>query len=379
MDRSELALFNDNTMKLGTFCQNVSQGTFMTTAEGTLTPTWAENARIATTLDAAGWEFLLPLGRWRGLGGQIDFNSRSLEVFTWASAVAAITHQIHVFCTAHVPIWHPLQTAKLSTTIDHVGNGRMGLNVVAGWNDWEFGMFGIGVRGHDDRYAVADEWMTIVKRIWTEHEPFDFDGTYYQLKSVFMEPKPIQQPYPVVVNAGQSDAGIRFGAKHADISFQSLTDHDAMAALVAKAKRAAFEVDKRDLGVIVPCPVICRDTEKEVQDYLKYVVDERGDWEAGRQLVEFMMGGDVRSVSYDTVHKLERDLISGWAGYQLFGTPEQIVDKLIGLSKIGVNGVALSWVDYEAGIENFNAKVLPLMEQAGLRKAYVPAHPKVAV
>src|SRR5271155_643969 len=76
--RSQLPLFNENAYKLGIFCLNVSYGTAMTRAPGTLTPTWDQTVRIAQAADRAGWEFLLPLGRWRGTGGNgINMNDRS--------------------------------------------------------------------------------------------------------------------------------------------------------------------------------------------------------------------------------------------------------------------------------------------------------------
>jgi alkanesulfonate monooxygenase SsuD/methylene tetrahydromethanopterin reductase-like flavin-dependent oxidoreductase (luciferase family) len=369
MQRTALPLFNANRFKLGIFCMNVSYGTTMTTAEGTLTPTWEENVRIAQAADAAGWEFLLPLGRWRGLGGQIDFNGRSFEVFTWASAIAALTRQIQVFATAHVPIWHPLLAAKLATTIDHVSSGRFGLNVVAGWNEAEFGMFGIEQRAHDDRYAVADEWMAIIKRLWTEEAPLDFEGAYYRLTSAVLQPKPLQEPFPVIVNAGQSATGMRFGARHADYSFQATPQLDSLTDLANRARVAAREVGKPELGILTYGPMVCRDTEQEVRSYLHHYVDERGDWQAARDLVQALLAGGGQSVPSDVIIKMEREFVQGWYGYPLFGTPEQIVDEMLKLKAAGIDGIALSWVDYEQGVQDVNEKLLPLMHQAGLRTA----------
>jgi alkanesulfonate monooxygenase SsuD/methylene tetrahydromethanopterin reductase-like flavin-dependent oxidoreductase (luciferase family) len=369
MQRTALPLFNANRFKLGIFCMNVSYGTTMTTAEGTLTPTWEENVRIAQAADAAGWEFLLPLGRWRGLGGQIDFNGRSFEVFTWASAIAALTRQIQVFATAHVPIWHPLLAAKLATTIDHVSSGRFGLNVVAGWNEAEFGMFGIEQRAHDDRYAVADEWMAIIKRLWTEEAPLDFEGAYYRLTSAVLQPKPLQEPFPVIVNAGQSATGMRFGARHADYSFQATPQLDSLTDLANRARVAAREVGKPELGILTYGPMVCRDTEQEVRSYLHHYIDERGDWQAARDLVHALLAGGGQSVPSDVIVKMEREFVQGWYGYPLFGTPEQIVDEMLKLKAAGIDGIALSWVDYEQGVQDVNEKLLPLMHQAGLRTA----------
>ena len=58
----------------------------------------------------------------------------------------------------------------LGAIIDHVSGGRFGMNLVAGWNELEFGMFGIEQQPHDDRYAAAAEWLDIIERRWSEHD-----------------------------------------------------------------------------------------------------------------------------------------------------------------------------------------------------------------
>ena len=63
-----------------------------------------------------------------------------------------------------------------------------------------------------------------------------------------------------------------------------------------------------------------------------------------------------------------RALISGWGAVQLVGTPEQIVEKLLQIKEVGIDGLALSWLHYESGIDQFNEQILPLMVDAGLRE-----------
>src|SRR5207244_8546872 len=89
--RSSNPLFNDNRMKLGTFCTNCSLGTVATTAEGTLQLTWANTKALAQGADRAGFEALVPVGRWKGFGGLTDFNGDSFEVYTWAAGLAEAT------------------------------------------------------------------------------------------------------------------------------------------------------------------------------------------------------------------------------------------------------------------------------------------------
>ena len=115
--------------------------------------------------------------------------------------------------------------------------------------------------------------------------------------------------------------------------------------------------------------VVCRDTEKEALDYVRYFIDELGDWSAVEPFIASYAKSGSQSRSPEEWRSAARGLIAGFDGMPLVGTAEQIVDKLLAMSKAGINGTALHWVDYETGVDDFNRRVLPLMIQAGLRRS----------
>ena len=145
---------------------------------------------LAQMADEAGIDFMLPIGRWKGYGGDTDFHGSTLETITWAAGLLAATKRITVFGTVHAPLFHPLIAAKEFVTADHIGEGRFGLNIVAGWNEGEFEMFGVTQREHEARYDYAQEWIDVVKRAWSEPGDFDFEGQFLKLKGVRAKPKP---------------------------------------------------------------------------------------------------------------------------------------------------------------------------------------------
>ena len=103
---------------------------------------------------------MVPIARWKGYGGESNPNGSSFESIAWACGLLAATRRIHVFCTVHVPLHHPLVAAKQMATADHIGQGRLGVNIVCGWNEDEFQMFGVTKKEHDARYAQGEEWWT---------------------------------------------------------------------------------------------------------------------------------------------------------------------------------------------------------------------------
>ena len=104
-------------------------------------------------------------------------------------------------------------------TVDQIGKGRAGLNIVAGWNKPEYDAMGVDLpQDHDDRYAYAQEWWEIVKRLWTEPGRYDIDGRFWQLKGAESMPKPYDGLLPIL-NAGSSTQGRDFAARNSNVVF----------------------------------------------------------------------------------------------------------------------------------------------------------------
>jgi alkanesulfonate monooxygenase SsuD/methylene tetrahydromethanopterin reductase-like flavin-dependent oxidoreductase (luciferase family) len=360
------AFLSDNALKLGVFCLNVSGGMMMSGAAKQQLD-WAENVSVAQVADQTGWEFLLPIGRWRGQGGKYDANSEQYECFTWAAAIAALTKRIQIFATCHVPIFHPMLAAKLSATVDNISGGRFGLNIVSGWNEAEFGMFGIEQLEHDARYAASAEWLEVIERLWTESEEFDYEGRFYRLNRAYLQPKPVQKR-PIIVSAGTSAAGLDFAINRADYCFVGGQEIDLIDATLRRSQARAQELG-RTFNALTFGSVVVRDTEAEAKRYFEWYVDELGDYEGATRLVERIVSGGAQSLPEETLRAQARAFIAGWGSLPLVGTAEQVTDKLVQLKRIGIDGISLGWLDYTEGIERFNADVLPLLRQAGLRNA----------
>jgi dimethylsulfone monooxygenase len=373
-DRRTLnALYSDNRLKLGVFGANVSNGCAATTAPGHLEMNWPNSRDIVTTADRAGFEALVPVARWKGFGGETNFNGTCYETLTWAAGMGAVTNHASIFCTTHVPTIHPVVAAKQCTTVDHLAGGRFALNVVCGWYSQELRMFGLQTMDHDARYAYADEWVEVVRKLWTEEEEFDYDGKFFHIEKGFHQPKPLQRPHPPIMNAGSSGIGARFAAKHADMAFIGFYEENLEKgkASIAEMRRLGREEFGREFQIWTSCRVVCRPTEKEAKDYAHYYIHEKGDFGAVETIIA-EQGRKDPNMTPEWYQQMKLRMVAGWGGYPLVGTPAQIVDELIALSKTGLDGIVLSWVNYHEEMRQFIAEVMPLIEQAGLRKPYRP-------
>jgi alkanesulfonate monooxygenase SsuD/methylene tetrahydromethanopterin reductase-like flavin-dependent oxidoreductase (luciferase family) len=352
-----------NRFKLGVFSMNADGGLAMTTVSDRWAARWEDNLQAARIADAAGLEFLLPIARWRGFGGATRVREWSFETFTWAAGLATATQDIALFMTVHVPLVHPLQAAKALATVDHISGGRAGLNVVCGWNPDEFAMFGqtVGNRAYDQ----AEEWITVIERAYAAQEPFDFAGEFYDLKGVVSRPASLQTPRPVTMNAAFGAPGRAFAARHCDYLFSTFSEIEEGRGHLLDISGRAAEAG-REVGVYTVCHVVCRETQKEAEDYYRRYALEEADHgavdEHMRKKKDFAHSHDEKAfVQY-------RQRFAGGAGtYPLVGTPERIVDDLIRVAEQGYAGAALSFVNYSAELPFFRDRVLPLMRQAGLR------------
>jgi dimethylsulfone monooxygenase len=365
--RSHLPLYDEkNRLKLGTFATNVSNGVSISQAPTSYEVTWAHTLRLARQAEDMGFDVLLPLGRWRGFGGPTNFNGENFETYTWAAGLAQATERIMVFATSHVPVIHPIVAAKQAATIDHISGGRFGLNIVMGWFQPEMEMFGAVQREHDERYRVGEEWLTIIKHLWTDEQPLSFDGEFFTIVDAEAWPKPVQHPHPVIMSAGSSPAGSDFSARNADMSFVSVDDPATARPMVEDFKRRAREQYQRDPKMFSGGYVVCRDTEAEAQDALREIL-AAGDRQAAKNLMSIL---GVQSRSFDDIlaQKAAEDrFIAGWGAPTFVGTPEQIAQQFIEISNAGIDGMVLGFLDYAAELTYFDENVTPLLKQAGLR------------
>jgi alkanesulfonate monooxygenase SsuD/methylene tetrahydromethanopterin reductase-like flavin-dependent oxidoreductase (luciferase family) len=327
--------------------------------------------------DEAGIDFMLPIARWKGYGGETDFHGSSLETITWAVGLLSATRRMTVFGTVHAPLFHPLIAAKELVTADHVGEGRLGLNLVVGWNEGEFEMFGVTQREHAARYEFAQEWLDAVKRAWSEHGEFDFDGQFLKLKGVRAYPKPYGETRPIIMNAGSSEVGQAFALRNCDAFFVatagSRTSLEGNAKKVTEIKRAAQNVG-REIEVYTVGQVICRPSQKEAEDYYRHAIIENADWGA----IDGMLAN--KSITPQTIppdeyaKKRQYFAANAIGGYPFVGTPDRVADELESISKAGVRGIALSFVNYLDELPYFCGEVLPRLVQLGARSGVPTGH-----
>lgn len=367
--RHEAPLLNDNRFKLCLFAFNLTGGQTISTADGVNDPTWAENVRLAQMADQAGLEALIPVGRWIGFGGASNYHQKSFEAYTWTAGLGALTSYSMVVATGHVPAMHPIVAAKQSVTVDHITNGRFGLNLVSGWFQTEMEFFGAKMLDHDGRYTQAAEWLELCKRLWRDEGTFDFVGDFFAVKNASSSPMPIQQPHPVVINAGISPRGQRFASEHADVAFiggESIEQIAGNARALRKLAAEEFGTAPVILADIVAC---CFPTDKEAEAYAKLIGD-KGDIEAAQNNMSIMQAHS-KGWTDEQYARFQRQFMQSYGCAQAVGSPETVASFFTELCEAGVDGAAFSIMGYwEENLRLITQEVLPLLEQAGLRRPH---------
>ncbi|MGH7091617.1 MAG: LLM class flavin-dependent oxidoreductase, partial [Stellaceae bacterium] len=306
-------------------------------------------------------------GRWKGYGGETDFEGSTFETITWAAGLLAATTRITVFGTVHVPIFPPVLAAKQIVTADHIGEGRFGLNIVCGWNQDEFDMFGLEQDAHDDRYARGEEWLRVLKRIWSDDVPFDFDGRYYRLRGVTGRPLPWGGRRPILMNAGNSATGRLFGATHCDMVFDQPHFLDAAQARIAEVKRVGRELGK-EVQVFTSGAVVCRPTVKEAQDYFHhFAVENRDDGAIDTMLNLYLNPANKRDMTREDMETLRARYGAGYGGLLAVGDPDGVAAEFKKLADAGFDGFCFSQVAYNDELPYFAQEVLPRLERMDLR------------
>lgn len=325
-------------------------------------PTWALNRDVTLAAEAGGMDFVLSQVKWRGYGGETGHWDGALESFTLMSALAAVTSRIKLFASCAVRTMNPAVLAKMAATVDSVADGRFGVNIVAGWNKFEYAQMGLW--SDDDyylnRYEYADEYLTILKRLWSEDE-VTFNGKYFQLDACRSAPKPARK-LPIVC-AGQSDGALDFVSRQSDFSFVGrMNDTPEQLGAVVKKIGDMAASHGRSVKSYTLLNVIAAPTDQQAEAERQHYLDNKDD--VAIQNFLQASGMDVNRADY---LKLDPATVTFMSIPCIAASYDKVAAYLDRLAEQGLHGVCLTFPDFATDVPDFIANVMPRMQsRAGL-------------
>jgi len=275
----------------------------------------------------------------------------SLDCWTLAPALAAVTRTLELMLAVRPNYHNPALTAKALSTLDVIAPGRISLNVVSSWWKDEASQYGAPFDVHDARYARTQEWLEVLGRLLTE-ETVIHEGALYQLDGTVLEPKPARPP--VVYMGGESPKAKQVIAAQSDAYVMHGDAPDVIAAKVSDLSALREQAGRPPLRFGVSGYVICRDTEAEVKAELDRILNVRSSPEAYASYRDFIEGSQLESqVSLEEYSVSNRGLRSG-----LIGTPDQIMERIRAYADAGVDLLLLQFSPQREEMARFGAQVI---------------------
>jgi len=319
------------------------------------------NRRLAQTAEKAGFDYALSQIRFTA-GYGAEFQHESVAI---SHALLASTERLKVIAAILPGPWNPVVLAKQIATIDHLTNGRIAVNIVSGWFRGEFQAIGEPWLEHDERYRRSEEFIEVLKGIWTT-DNFSYQGDFYRIHNYSLKPKPLQQsPHPEIFQGGSSRAARDMASRVSDWYFTNGNTVEGIKAQVddIRAKAAA---NGHSVKVGVNAFIIARDTEAEARAVLAEII-EKADPEAVNAFGhEVKQAGKASPEGEGNWAKSTfEDLVQYNDGFKtnLIGTPAQIAERIVALKAVGVDLILSGFLHFQEEVEYFGQKVLPLVRE----------------
>jgi alkanesulfonate monooxygenase len=315
--------------------------------------------RVILAAEAAGFEYFL-----------VPVAATCWEAWISSAMAVAKTKRIKALVAARPGYISPVQLAKMGATFDQLSGGRLAVNLIAGQSEAEARAEGI-LLPKEDRYALMDEDVSILKALWTTKGPVDFAGRFHTLKGAQISPQPSQQPR-FYLGGGSAEAW-ELSAKHSDIHLFWGDTPGRIAENMTTIRGMAARHGRADtIGFGMRLQILCRATESEA-------------WDAAQELVRDVTEAQTRfirthyasSAANQRVQQLARehgDLIGPhlWtgvtrvrpgAGIVVVGNPLQCADTLQEFIDLGCTSFCLSGYLHDEEATRFASWVRPLLAE----------------
>ena len=378
---------------------------------------WIELAKLAedAKLDA------LFLADGPALTGTGEFRPPGqLEPLTLLTALSQATTHVGLIATVSTTYNSPYNLARRLASVDHVSGGRAGWNIVTSAGADEAANFGLEDRpGHATRYARAEEFLQVAKALWDSWEAeavladkargryadpdrihrLDHRGEHFKVAGPLNVPRP-PQGYPVLVQAGSSEDGRGFAARHAEAIFTAHQTYERAADFYGDLKARVRSAGRDPDGVLVLPGIvpIIGSTESEARELAQQLDDLRvpeyglrqlawvlevdpGDLQLDARLPDSVLARPTLEGSQSrsdlvlelaereglTVRQILSRLGGGRGHFTFAGTPDQLVDLIVSWFEGGAaDGFNIMGAALPSGLEAFVEHVVPVLQAKGL-------------
>ncbi|MFQ4143604.1 LLM class flavin-dependent oxidoreductase [Chlorogloeopsis sp. ULAP02] len=306
----------------------------------------------------------------------VGYSSTGPDGFSVVSYAASVTERLK-FLLAHRPGFvTPTLAARKLATLDRFTNGRVAVHIITGGSDAEQQRDGDWL-DHDTRYRRTDEYLNILRQVWTSEEPFNYEGEFYRLKGAFSEVKPLQKPYIPIYFGGASGAAVGVGVKHSNVYAFWGEPLAAIKQRIAEVKAAA--PPGVELRFSISLRPILAEKEEKAWEKARYILSRIKETRA-KAGIQLPPGTSARPQAVGSLRLLEfakeseiHDkrlwtpiaAVTGAYGNTtaLVGTPEQVAESLVDYYKAGVTTLLIRGFDPVEDAIAYGRDVIPLVRK----------------
>jgi FMNH2-dependent dimethyl sulfone monooxygenase len=319
------------------------------------------NIQLAQTAEALGFDYSLAPARFMAL----EAGDGQHDALASTALIVGATQRLKVISAVHTGLWHPAMVAKMGTTIDIASNGRFAINILSGWLKEEYRHFNRPWLDHDERYRQSEEFIQVIKGLWTSDEPFYFNGDFFRINGPIFRPQPISKPHPEIFQGGNSKAARRMAGKYSDWYFMNGNSVENIKAQIEEISAIARQ-HNRQVKFGLNGFVILRDTEAEAQAQLRDIIAH-----ADPKLIAGF-AEQAKNAGQSTREKVGmwenstfEDLVQPNDGFKtgLIGPAESIADRIRQYYEVGVDLILSSFLHFSEELPEFGRKVIPLVRQ----------------
>jgi alkanesulfonate monooxygenase len=309
----------------------------------------------------------------------IGYFSNGADGFVVAAYAAFVAQRLQLMLAHRPGFVAPTLAARKLATLDHFSGGRLAVHIISGGDDNDQAKDG-DLLPHDERYARTDEYVEILRRIWTADQPVDHEGKYYSFRRSSPEVKPLQKPYPPIYFGGSSRAAIAIAGRHADVYALWGEPLEEAARTIAMVKASAARHGRTVRFSLSTRPILAP-TEAAAWDRARAIIAKihqiRGGAPAALTRKEPQAVGSQRLLAAAAKGKvLDQSLwteVAAATGARgnttaLVGTPEQVAESLMAYYDLGVTTFLIRGFDPLDDAIDYGRHLIPLVRREAARR-----------